>query len=134
MKLNKITPFATENDTDRHVVMVDGYIQSFATEQEAMDVYHRITPPGWHFDDTLFGCCDYLPPRYRPGNRYYRVVPKARVSGTQEIDLEGYIAKLGERLGRAAELSRIHNPAPALVRWRDSQWLREWGLIEGLPA
>lgn len=118
----QIHVFLTANDTDRWVVSVDGYIQSFATKSEAESVYRLIVPEGAHFDDAGYSSCDILPPGYRP----HRV--ECVVSQVQEIDLIGYLKKHNNRRLEHMERSGVVHPEPAWKRMADR---REFDSIFG---
>lgn len=131
---NKIIPFATANDTDRWIVSVDGYIQSFATRDEAEVVYASITPDGEHFDDTTFGSCQMIPPHYRPINKLAKVLNEPEdmtqclVSQVREIDLVDYIAKHKQRSTLNFERQQLAKRDPA---WRRLESQREIAALWG---
>lgn len=131
---NKITPFATANDTDRWIVSVDGYIQSFTTRDEAEVVYASITPDCKHFDDSPFGDCQMIPPNYRPINKLAKVLnepedmTRCLVSQVREIDLVGYIAKHAQRSRINFELRQLAKLEPAHRRLSEKREMDAlWG-------
>jgi hypothetical protein len=64
MKTNIMT-FATHNDTDKYVIIVDGRIGIFGTAEKAAAVYAKIGGGAGDdgLDETPFGSADFLMPQ-----------------------------------------------------------------------
>lgn len=119
MKSRKIKMFATNNDTDFFVVVVDGYFQKFATREEALVAYRMICkePDPSSFKtaydvvkarenaltiaETPFGSCEFLTPHEtvcqhcwnEDGTYAGTKGVSSNISDCQPIDIVGYINK-----------------------------------------
>ena len=120
MKNRKIKIFATNNNTDFFVVVVDGYFQKFATREEALAVYRMICkePDPSSFKtaydvvkarenalstaETPFGSCEFLTPYEAVCQHHWsedgtyagtKGVIGNNISDYQPIDIKGYINK-----------------------------------------
>lgn len=103
-KSAKLPMFAVRNDTNKWIVMVDGFHQQFDTEKEAQQVYDKIggEPGSDGLAGTAFGSADMLPPHYEPKYRTSDGKPPsgsvASVSTAHQINMEDYIDKHSSRL------------------------------------
>lgn len=136
----KIKMFATTNDTDRHVVAVDGYIQLFATKVDAEACYAMINPGPGHFDNSGYGSCHLMAPGYRPINLLAKQMGEKEdmtqcyVSEVQPIDLIGYLSKHNKRFDLAFALRemRERQSKPAQQRLTEKRERNAvWGEIFG---
>lgn len=93
--MKKIQPFATYNDSDKWVIIVDNYFGYFDNEEKANEIYNLVggTEESDGLAETLFCNCEILPPNYCPKNY------KVKCSDCIAIDIVNYIKKTQERVG-----------------------------------
>lgn len=123
----KIPTFATENDTDFWVVVVDDFFGIFKTKNEAKDVYEMIG--GEDGDDGLaetpFGASQLMPPRYKPKNVLDKNwEPEAKISDFKPIDIKSYIQKTYKRDKYRLWKKHHSQPKPAIKRLGDEREMR----------
>lgn len=128
MKSNKILMFATANDTGLWAVALDGYYQTFATEQTARAAYiSAVGDDSVAIEETGFGSAQLLSPRWSSAAT---CLGHASLSTYQPIDLLNYIAvtKSGQRRRHAAGIAAGATPAQRLAA------KREWAAFFGDSA
>jgi hypothetical protein len=86
-----ISMFATENDTDKWVVAVDGYFGLFDTEKEADQVYEMIKSKyNW------YNSAQIIEPQHKISDTWSGELPD-KISLHTPIDIKDYIIRMKDR-------------------------------------
>jgi len=132
-KTTEVNTFATRNDTDKWVVIVDGKFGLFASKEEAERAYNSI--PGGECSDSLanipFHSADILPPNHTPKYQAGYEPPQgiSKISEHQPIDIKNYIKttlEKGSAYSRKKEWDRLANPPTKQQIWQEEKAVKDF--------
>ena len=111
----KCDMFSTSNDTDKHVLCIDGYIGLFDSAEEINELLAPLLKEHW--DDSGYGCMQILEPgdialrvdyenKLPSGGYGAKESTTCLVSEVQPIDIKGYVEKHADRQWQKAKDER----------------------------
>ncbi len=113
----KVQMFATENDTDKWAVLVDGYFELFDTQSAALGMWTALGLQE-EAEDTVFGSFNLLEPGFSPRYRDGYTPPSIdKLSEYEESNLLVYEAKKEKELE-----DRIRETEEAWSNESESSW------------
>lgn len=110
--------FKIWNDTNKFIVIIDRYYQSFDKKKDAYALISLLPPC---IEDSGFGEANFIAPNARWTDKFSDEVANDKISDYKEINLMRYIDLHKKRSLKNFLLNKIKNPMPAIKRMQDKK-------------